>query len=587
MHRKKPFSAKQKKKQIQEKRKRKQDSGPGYLRGDIKVPVYVDDESNETVASSVLKDVQKVNEQPKRNFDVNRYRLHFFQEDKEVVKARKEKAWQPYKKLAKEELEMEIACDIGTSIEIPKRPPWKYGTPKRQLEANEERYFREYIERIFEEHSQDSLSYFEVNLETWRQLWRVLEMSDVFLIITDIRHPMMHFPPALYKHITHDLNKSAIVVFNKVDLAPPSLVVAWQHFFKQRFPLVEVVCFSSFPKNKEDLQSMTTEIGKIVFKKRRRGTYRAMGPRELYEMCQNIVEDEVDLSSWEKKIHLDQTEASGIDDDTDESDQSDAPDEVEPELAYQPRDKYKDGVLTIGCVGYPNVGKSSIINGLMGKKVVSVSKTPGHTKHFQTIYLTKTVRLCDCPGLVFPSHVDKNLQILGGIYPISQVSDPFSVVGYVAERLDLPKLLRLKPVDEDADPLTHKWSALDICESWAQKRGFVTAKAARLDAYRSANHLLRIALEGRICLCFYPTGYWKNKEKWETCDETVAFIGLQNSYTKKAKSTSDADDESAESSSEEEEEEENEGSQEGRQLKPKFDTESIVSSNPFALLVDD
>ncbi|WAR31355.1 GNL1-like protein [Mya arenaria] len=463
MHRKKPFSAKQKKKQIQEKRKRKQDSGPGYLRGDIKVPVYVDDESNETVASSVLKDVQKVNEQPKRNFDVNRYRLHFFQEDKEVVKARKEKAWQPYKKLAKEELEMEIACDIGTSIEIPKRPPWKYGTPKRQLEANEERYFREYIERIFEEHSQDSLSYFEVNLETWRQLWRVLEMSDVFLIITDIRHPMMHFPPALYKHITHDLNKSAIVVFNKVDLAPPSLVVAWQHFFKQRFPLVEVVCFSSFPKNKEDLQSMTTEIGKI------------------------------DLSSWEKKIHLDQTEASGIDDDTDESDQSDAPDEVEPELAYQPRDKYKDGVLTIGCVGYPNVGKSSIINGLMGKKVVT----------------------------------------------------------------------------------------------WAQKRGFVTAKAARLDAYRSANHLLRIALEGRICLCFYPTGYWKNKEKWETCDETVAFIGLQNSYTKKAKSTSDADDESAESSSEEEEEEENEGSQEGRQLKPKFDTESIVSSNPFALLVDD
>ncbi|WAR31408.1 GNL1-like protein [Mya arenaria] len=381
---------------------------------------------------------------------------------------------------------MNICIEKNLSVQSRRRSKYR-----RNVSGN-----KEYIERIFEEHSQDSLSYFEVNLETWRQLWRVLEMSDVFLIITDIRHPMMHFPPALYKHITHDLNKSAIVVFNKVDLAPPSLVVAWQHFFKQRFPLVEVVCFSSFPKNKEDLQSMTTEIGKI------------------------------DLSSWEKKIHLDQTEASGIDDDTDESDQSDAPDEVEPELAYQPRDKYKDGVLTIGCVGYPNVGKSSIINGLMGKKVVSVSKTPGHTKHFQTIYLTQTVRL-------------------------------------------------------------YSWWHIPNIPTWAQKRGFVTAKAARLDAYRSANHLLRIALEGRICLCFYPTGYWKNKEKWETCDETVAFIGLQNSYTKKAKSTSDADDESAESSSEEEEEEENEGSQEGRQLKPKFDTESIVSSNPFALLVDD
>ena len=60
--------------------------------------------------------------------------------------------------------------------------------------------------------------------------------------------------------------------------------------------------------------------------------------------------------------------------------------------------------------GYPNVGKSSLMNGLVGHKVVSVSKTPGHTKHFQTIYLTPHVKLCDCPGLVFPSLVPKSLQ---------------------------------------------------------------------------------------------------------------------------------------------------------------------------------
>ena len=40
-------------------------------------------------------------------------------------------------------------------------------------------------------------------------------------------------------------------------------------------------------------------------------------------------------------------------------------------------------VLTIGMLGQPNAGKSSLINSLMGKRVVSVSKTPGHTKHFQ------------------------------------------------------------------------------------------------------------------------------------------------------------------------------------------------------------
>ena len=42
---------------------------------------------------------------------------------------------------------------------------------------------------------------------------------------------------------------------------------------------------------------------------------------------------------------------------------------------------------------------------------VSVSKTPGHTKHFQTIFISKSVKLCDCPGLVFPSLMPKQLQV--------------------------------------------------------------------------------------------------------------------------------------------------------------------------------
>jgi len=46
---------------------------------------------------------------------------------------------------------------------------------------------------------------------------------------------------------------------------------------------------------------------------------------------------------------------------------------------------------------------------------------------------------------------------------------------------------------------------------WAAKRGYYTAKAARLDTYRGANHILRLALEGRICLCLYPPGYLLSK----------------------------------------------------------------------------
>lgn len=43
--------------------------------------------------------------------------------------------------------------------------------------------------------------------------------------------------------------------------------------------------------------------------------------------------------------------------------------------------------ITIGMVGFPNVGKSSTINALLGDKKTSVSSTPGKTKHFQVILL--------------------------------------------------------------------------------------------------------------------------------------------------------------------------------------------------------
>lgn len=37
------------------------------------------------------------------------------------------------------------------------------------------------------------LSLFELNLETWRQLWRVLELSDILLIIVDVRYSVRSF----------------------------------------------------------------------------------------------------------------------------------------------------------------------------------------------------------------------------------------------------------------------------------------------------------------------------------------------------------------------------------------------------------
>lgn len=54
---------------------------------------------------------------------------------------------------------------------------------------------------------------------------------------------------------------------------------------------------------------------------------------------------------------------------------------------------------------------------------------------------------------------------------------------------------------------------MDICDGWAKKKGFYTAKAARLDSYRAANSILRMALDGKICLCLRPPFYSEKKGK--------------------------------------------------------------------------
>src|SRR3989338_4690224 len=140
-------------------------------------------------------------------------------------------------------------------------------------------------------------------------------------------------------------------------------------------------------------------------------------------------------------------------------------------------------MVVVGMVGHPNVGKSSLINGLMGKKVVSTSRTPGHTKHFQTIILSEDVMLCDCPGLVFPAlDRPKALQILCGLFPIAQVREPFSAIRYLAERIPIEKTYHLETETEHLD---EPWSPYTICAAYGDKRGYLLARTAAPDVHRA------------------------------------------------------------------------------------------------------
>ena len=509
--RKKPFSGKAKKQQLQAKKQRQNPTliSGSQSRGNGEGSNDGDDYGKTTV--------QKINKQPKdSNSSKNKYTLQFFQESKEEITKRKEQARSTLETLSLKD--QEVSDDyFPPEIDIPKRPPWDFNMSKEQLELREQKYFTEYLKDMGK---LSAISYFELNLETWRQLWRVLEMSDILLIIVDIRYPALMFPPYLYHHVTNELKKDMILVLNKVDLAPPALAVAWKEYFHTKYPKLHILMFTSYPTY--NLRGNTSETEGLK-QRRRKGKLKmaAEGAKKLLDTCKEIVGDQVDLTSWHDKIE----EEMHMEFDLDDVDHKDNITIEKGDTNYFEHERYKNDVLTIGCIGTPNVGKSSLMNALMGKKVVSVSRTPGHTKHFQTIFLTKNVCLCDCPGLVFPSTVPKQLQILMGSFPIAQVREPYTTVKFLAERIDLLKLLKLQHPDND-----DTWSAIDICDAWASKRNFITARTGRLDSYRAANSLLRMALEGKICIYIYPPDWVVNKKKWEDHPdvEVVRWIQARN-----------------------------------------------------------
>lgn len=100
--------------------------------------------------------------------------------------------------------------------------------------------------------------------------------------------------------------------------------------------------------------------------------------------------------------------------------------------------------IVVGIVGFPNVGKSSIINSLRRGKVVGVSSTPGYTKNLQEIVLDKNIKLIDSPGVVFSLEQDKEYNmILHNAIRIEDIKDPLEVVSVILQKVPKENIIEL------------------------------------------------------------------------------------------------------------------------------------------------
>ena len=152
--------------------------------------------------------------------------------------------------------------------------------------------------------------------------------------------------------------------------------------------------------------------------------------------------------------------------------------------------------LRIMIVGVPNVGKSSLINRLTGKRSAMTGDKPGVTKGKQWLTLTNGMQLLDTPGILWPKFEDPdvglNLAFCGSIKDdILGVQDlGFELIRVLGERY--PDLLRERyKLDEISD------QAIENMDNIALKRGFIMS-GKRIDYERTGRTVLDEFRGGKI-----------------------------------------------------------------------------------------
>lgn len=121
--------------------------------------------------------------------------------------------------------------------------------------------------------------------------------------------------------------------------------------------------------------------------------------------------------------------------------------------------------ISVGFIGYPNVGKSSVINTLRSKKVCNVAPIAGETKVWQYITLMRRIFLIDCPGVVYPSEDSETDIVLKGVVQVEKIKNPEDHISAVLERAKPEYISK-----------TYKIDAWENAEDFLEKLAFRTGK---------------------------------------------------------------------------------------------------------------
>lgn len=132
------------------------------------------------------------------------------------------------------------------------------------MDSKERENFLDWRRKLAElqEEQELVLTPYEKNLDFWRQLWRVVERSDVLVQIVDARNPLLFYCDDLEKYSKEvNKNKTNLLLLNKSDLLTAPQRKYWAKYFDSR---ATTVAFYSAKQSEETIEEGNEEINETV-----------------------------------------------------------------------------------------------------------------------------------------------------------------------------------------------------------------------------------------------------------------------------------------------------------------------------------
>lgn len=234
-----------------------------------------------------------------------------------------------------------------------------------------------------------------------KDLKNVIEQSDVVLEVLDARDPNGCRNIEM-EHQVIAQDKKLVLVLNKIDMVPSENARDWLKILRDEFP---TVLFKSTTQNQRNNLSSKISLHKSSLTDRKEmvetmlQSSKAIGTDNLFQLLKNYCRND---TSERKQKHS----------------------------------------IIVGVIGFPNVGKSSLINSLKRSRVAATGNMPGFTKGIQEVYLDKDIILLDSPGVVLSKENSDSL-ILRNVIKVDDLEDPITPVEALLNRVSHKELVKL------------------------------------------------------------------------------------------------------------------------------------------------